>query len=210
LIGGEGLGIPGLGFADVSADAVTKGFEVAMEFVPNAVPGLDLHAEIDYNKSRYDNSAVPCYSGQTPAAGCTLVENGYPYQDVDGKPTAVAPDWAGVVGGRYEFSVGSGMYFAIAGDARYSDSYLASGFANPLSKIDSYWYFDASIRLGSEDGRWQVALIGKNLSNEFWVSGVVDGPSTGTFPGTDDSVLADQLGFGNVPRTWALEATFRF
>ena len=107
-------------------------------------------------------------------------------------------------------SVGSGMYLALAGDARYSDSYLASGFANPLSKIDSYWYFEGSIRLGSEDGRWEVALIGKNLSDEFWVSGVVDGPSTGSGAGTPNGVLADQMGFGNVPRTVAVEATFRF
>jgi len=197
-------------FNTVTADATAEGFEVALEFAPNNVPGLLLHAELDYNKSRYDNSAVPCYQGQTPAAGCDLVVNGVPYQDVDGKPTAIAPDWAGIVGGRYEASVGNGMYFAIAGDARYSDSYLASGFAQPMSKIDSYWYFDASIRFGSEDGRWELALIGKNLSDEFWVSGVVDGPSTGSGAGTPGGVMADQMGFGNIPRTWALEATFRF
>jgi outer membrane receptor protein involved in Fe transport len=102
------------------------------------------------------------------------------------------------------------MYMAIAADARYSDSYLASGFAHPLSKIDSYWYFDASIRFGSNNGRWEVALIGKNLGDEFYVNGVVDGPSTGGGTGTPDGVLADQLGFGNLPRTIALEATFRF
>jgi len=197
-------------FNTITADAVTKGFEVQMEFAPNTVPGLILHGEIDYNKSRYDKSAVPCYAGQAPAAGCTLNVGGVPYQDVDGKPTAIAPDWAGIIGGRYEASVGTGMYMAIAADARYSDSYLASGFAHPLSKIDSYWYFDASIRFGSNNGRWEVALIGKNLGDEFYVNGVVDGPSTGGGTGTPDGVLADQLGFGNLPRTIALEATFRF
>jgi outer membrane receptor protein involved in Fe transport len=106
-------------------------------------------------------------------------------------------------------SISDSMWFAIAADARYSDSYLASGFNHPLSKIDSYWYFDASIRVGSDDGRWEVALIGKNLSDEFYVSGVVDGPSTGD-PAGADGRLADQLGFGNIPRTWALEATLRF
>ena len=102
--------------------------------------------------------------------------NGVPYQNVDGAPTAIAPEWAGIVGGRYEVPVGDGMYFAIAGDARYSDTYLASGFNNPLSRIHAYWYYDASIRFGSEDGRWEVALIGKNLSDKFYVTGVVDGP----------------------------------
>ena len=41
-------------------------------------------------------------------------------------------------------------------------------------------------------------------------TGVVDGPNTGTLPGSPDSVLADQLGFGNIPRTIAVELTLRF
>ncbi len=196
-------------FNTVTADAITKGFEVALEYAPNAAPGLDLHAEIDYNKSEYDGSALPCYAGQGPSLGCNLVVNGVPYQDVDGATTAVAPEWAGIIGGRYQVEMGDNMLLVFAGDARYSDSYLASGFNNPLSAIDSYWYFDASIRFGSEDGRWEVALIGKNLSDEFWVNGVVDGPSTGSTAGVD-GVLADQMGFGNLPRTIALELTTRF
>lgn len=197
-------------FNTVTADAKTEGFEVAAEYAPDSVPGLVLHGEIDYNKAEYVDSAMPCYQGQTPAAGCSLVVNGVPFQDVDGAPTAIAPKWAGIVGGRYEMSVGEGMYLTLTGDLRYSDKYLASGFNHPLSEIDSYWFVNAAIRLGSEDGRWEVALVGKNLTNEFYVSGVVDGPSTGSGAGTPGGVLADQMGFGNVPRTIALELTTRF
>jgi len=197
-------------FNTVTADAKTKGVELALEYVPQALPGLNLHGEFDYNKSTYENSQLPCYSGQTPAMGCTLVVNGYPYQDVSGRPTANAPEFAAVAGGRYEMSVGDNLRFAIAADARYSDAYNPSGFDNPLSKMDSYWNFDASVRFGRQDGLWDVALLGKNLSNTFYVSGVVDGPSTGTRGGTADSVFADQLGFGNVPRTITLQISTRF
>lgn len=197
-------------FNTVTADAKTEGFEVAAEYAPDSVPGLVLHGEIDYNKAEYVDSVMPCYQGQTPAAGCSLVVDGVPSQDVDGAPTAIAPKWAGIVGGRYEMSVGEGMYLTLSGNLRYSDKYLASGFNNPLSEIDSYWFVNAAIRLGSEDGRWEVALVGKNLTDEFYVSGVVDGPSTGSGSGTPGGVLADQMGFGNLPRTIALELTTRF
>jgi len=198
-------------FNTITADAKTRGVELGLEYVPYGVPGLNLHGEFDYNKATYEDSQIPCYSGQTPAMGCTLVgPNGYPYQDVSGRPTANAPEFAAVMGGRYEMPVGDNLRFAIGADARYSDEYNPSGFDNPLAMMDSYWSIDASMRFGRADGLWDVALVGKNLTNEFYVSGVVDGPSTGTPGGTADSVFADQLGFGNVPRTITLQLSTRF
>ncbi len=197
-------------FNTITADARTRGVELGLEYMPQGLPGLNLHGEFNYNKSTYENSQVPCYSGQTPAMGCTLVVDDFPYQDVSGRPTANAPEFAAVMGGRYEMPLGDNLRFAIAADARYSDEYNPSGFDNPLAMMDSYWNFDASVRFGRQDGLWDVALLGKNLTNTFYVSGVVDGPSTGTPGGTADSVFADQLGFGNVPRTIMLQLLTRF
>jgi len=197
-------------FNTITADAKTKGAELELEYAPHAAPGLSLRGAVNYNKANYVDSLIPCYSGQTPAAGCSLVVGDYPYQDGSGAPTAVAPKWAGVVGGRYEMPFGNKLLFAIAADARYSGKYLASGFNNPLSRISSYWNIDASLRVGTEDQRWEVALIGKNLTNELYINGVVDGPSTGTPGGLPTSLLADQTGYAAMPRTVAVQLTTRF
>ena len=69
---------------------------------------------------------------------------------------------------------------------------------------------DAGIRFGAEDDNWEIALIGKNLTNRFYVSGDVDGPQTGGGTGTAAGVRADQLGFGNIPRTVRVQLTKRF
>jgi outer membrane receptor protein involved in Fe transport len=69
---------------------------------------------------------------------------------------------------------------------------------------------DAGVRFGAEDDNWQVALIGKNLTNQFYVTGVVDGPSTGGGTGTPAGLKADQLGFGTLPRTVMVEVTKKF
>lgn len=131
-------------------------------------------------------------------------------QNLNGVELSMAPEWTGTLGVSYETPLGNGLRLGLAADARYSGSYLASGFGNPDSRQNEYVNLDASIRIGSEDDRWEVALLGKNLTNRFYVTGVVDGPSTGTASGGVTGVHADQLGFAVLPRTVQLQVTTRF
>jgi len=144
-------------------------------------------------------------AGATPGAGQTAL-----FQDLAGKPLSVAPEWTGTLGASYDVPVGDSTKLGISADARYSDSYLASAFGNPDSKQKSYVSIDASIRFGDVDDRWQVALIGKNLTNRFYITGIVDGPSTGTGTGTAAGVHADQLGFATLPRTVQIQISGKF
>lgn len=214
---------PIFAFQTLTADARTRGLELEGEFAPRAIQGLNIHGTINYNQAKYTKfPAAPCYSGETPAGGCNLFLNpdgstrpitGAEVgvrQNLAGKPLANAPKWTGSFGAGYDTSIGHGMKFGLNADGRYSGSYTASGFGNPFSLNKSYVTLDAGIRIGAEDDRWQFALIGKNLTNRFYVSGVVDGPSTGSGTGTAGGVIADQLGFGNVPRTVKAEITYRF
>ena len=196
-------------FNTVTADAQAKGIDLELQYAPNAVEGLTLFGAVNYNDAEYTRAILPCYAGQTPAEGCSIPGAFIPFQDLDGTELAMAPQWAGFLGGTYEMQLPTGHYLTFSADARYSDTYLASGFGNPLSRMDSYVYWSAGIRLASADDSWEFALLGKNLSDEFYVTGVVDGPSTpplGSPPGTP----ADQLGFATLPRTITAELTLRF
>lgn len=200
---------PIFAFQTLTADARTKGVEVEFEFAPLAIPGFDLHGSINYDKARYTSFPLaPCYAGQTPAGGCNLAGN--TRQDLSGAALSVAPDWTGNLGANYETAIGGNLKLGLNIDSKYSASYLASGFGNPLSKQGSYVTIDAGVRVGAEDDNWQVALIGKNLTNKFYVTGVVDGPSTGGGTGTAAGLRADQLGFGTLPRTVMVEVSKRF
>src|SRR5690606_14464392 len=79
-------------------------------------------------------------------------------------------------------------------------------FANPHAMRDSYTTLNASLYLAGADDRWQVQLLGKNLTDEHIVSGVVDGPST-PLPGGE---YADQLGLTSLPRTLAVQLSYGF
>ncbi|WP_242128979.1 TonB-dependent receptor [Sphingobium sp. Sx8-8] len=203
---------PIFAFQTLTADARTKGAELEFEFAPRAVEGLNIHGSINYNKANYTNfPQAPCYAGESQAEGCNIVlAGGGVRQDLNGKPLSVAPKWTGTLGASYDHAIGNGLMFGLNADVRYSSSYLASGFGNPDSRQSRYATLDAGIRLGAEDERWQVAVIGKNLTNRFYVTGVVDGPSTGGASGGVTPAHADQLGFGTLPRTVMVQLSTKF
>lgn len=205
---------PIFAFQTLTADARTKGVELEFEFAPRAVDGLNVHGSINYNRARYSSfPAAPCYAGQSAAEGCNITVTDatgtFTRQNLSGASLSVAPEWTGSFGVSYDTLVGDGFKVGVSADARYSDSYLASAFGNADSRVGSYVALDASIRFGAEDDRWQVALIGKNLTNRFYVTGVVDGPSTPPV-GSPPGLHADQLGFGTLPRTVMLQLSTKF
>ncbi|GAB3114287.1 TonB-dependent receptor [Aestuariicella hydrocarbonica] len=201
---------PTFAFITLNAgSANTTGVEMDLEYAPYAVPGLSIRTTLAYNKAEYDDFVAPCWAGQSASQGCTDVvpgTNGTPGQDISGEPTAMAPEWSASLGISYDGFLSNGWEYGIAVDSVYSDSYNASAFANPHAMRDSYTTVDASVYLAGQDQKWQLQLLGKNLTNEFIVSGVVDGPST---PGAGGA-FADQMGFTSLPRTVAVQLTYKF
>ncbi len=190
--------------------AKVEGLELEAEFAPIAAPGLRLSAYLNYNKGRYTEYIGPCYGGQSISAGCnTTFGTGFG-QDLEGRPLAVAPDWTGSFGALYEANIGSGLVWEIATNLRYSDDFISSSFDAPLSAQDSYFNLDATLRLRAADNRWDVAIIARNVTNEFHISGETDLPNSGFGTGTDTALAADPVGLADLPRTVLLQYTQRF
>ena len=100
---------------------------------------------------------------------------------------------------RYEFPVASGLKAILLGSARYSDGVFKDAVNDPLIRAGSYWLFDARLAIAAEDDEWEVAVWGRNLSDDRHVVQGLDVAS---------------LGFGNrtynAPRTYGVSGTFRF
>jgi len=194
--------------------ATTKGVELESQFVPRAVEGLDLHATLNYNKARYGDFIAPCWGGQSIAAGCDLefstAGQVYTKQNLSGAPTSVAPDVTASMGTDYDRPVTARMLVDVSADVRYSGSYLVSPFGTPSSRNPSYVVLDAGLRAHTKDGRYEAAVIGKNLTNRFYVTGGIDSTNTGSGTGTAHAVPADQIGFVGIPRTVQMEFSARF
>ncbi len=196
-----------------AGSARTKGVELSTEWAPISVPGLIMRGALNYNKARYVDFIAPCVTGQTPAQGCNPT-TASPYgglfvQDLSGKPTANAPRWTAALGASYETDVSSDLSVALSADARYSSSYNASPFFNPIATQPKYVNLDASVTLSSKAG-WDLAVIGKNLTNQFVISGALDSPGTGSGTGTAAGRLGDQRGYANLPRTVQVQVTYHY
>ena len=90
-------------------------------------------------------------------------------------------------------------------DVIYSAEYLQSLTLDPAATQDAYAKINARLSLGDVNGRWDVALVGRNLTDETVVSYAGDAP------------LANRLfrarsyyGFVDQPMGMALEARLKF
>jgi iron complex outermembrane receptor protein len=194
-----------------AGSAVTKGAEFEGEFLPFASRALKFQATLAYNLARYRNYIGPCYGGESQAQGCTLVgpaPDDAPLQNLSGKPTADAPEWTASLGAATQRRAAQGMVVGLSAEVRYSGGYSVSPFGEPLAVQSAYVNLDAALRLTTDDGRWQLALIGKNLTNNFVVTSAFDQSSTGTAPGLKSGVLADQVALFAPPRTVELRLTW--
>ncbi len=221
-----------------AASARTAGAEVQAEYAPEDIKGLVLSGTAAYDDAHYGHFIAPCSpAGISYQQGCTFTRlidpvthatsfapctvGGGPdcsFMDISGAPTALAPMWTASFGADYSTPVGDGLILGLSGSVRYSSSYVANGFTSNIARVidkqSSYANLDASIRLSTDDDRWMVSLIGKNLTDNFIIAGAqglpLSGAGTGMPAGTPGQIISDQGGLVLDPRTVALQATFRY
>ena len=137
-------------------------------------------------------------------------------ENLKGSDGAGSADIAGFVGFTYDFGVMPNWRMNVSADARYSDDYAWTVTLDPFVQ-DSYWFFDASMSLYSEDGRHEFSLIGRNLSDEIYIVG--GGNTPGRCPNFDGSGLGppcnstganslDQVAYTPLGRTLSLRYKF--
>src|SRR3546814_11110277 len=78
------------------------------------------------------------------------------------------------------------MIFGLSADAYYSDSYNASDARSPGGAQASFWRYNAGVRVGAADKRWEVALIGKNLTNKHYLLFAADRTGGATIPRSEE------------------------
>lgn len=210
-----------------AGSAVAKGVEFALQYQPNAVSGLNLHTSINYNIAQYSSfENAPCYSGQSQAAGCNVIASrdasgnlvlipATPAtvgnaQGLNGRPLARAPKWTGSAGVTYEADVSGDWKPGFSFDAVYSSPYYSMPELDPRSLQRKTWRLNAAVNVRSSDDRWQIALIGTNLTNTLRALSGASHAGTGSGTGTPGATLADLQGTVTEPRAVTLQATFRY
>lgn len=140
-----------------------------------AVQGLNLNAAVNWNHARFltlDN--VPCWAGQTIAAGCTQIFNAatglYTAQNLNGTPLIRAPSWQFNVGFTYDYDLPNDYRMVISNNNAVSSRYvtfLAVGRPNADNYQGGFMKSDLSLSLNAPRDTWELALIGKNIGDKL-------------------------------------------
>jgi iron complex outermembrane receptor protein len=185
-----------IGFNVGNGSAEVRGFEFEGRWRPvRALIFKASMATLDFKWTKYDGQ---CSFGLAPTA--TDGRN----CDYSGRNNQLAPHFSGVLSAEHTAHAGS-LALTTTLDAVHSGSYLQSPNLDPMLRQDGYTKLNARIGLGDDNGRWQVAVIGRNLTDKTTVGYAADAP------------LAQALfrarsyyGFVEPPRSVAVEFRIRF
>lgn len=199
-----------------AAAAKVKGIEGDFVFRPGSAPGLILRGAINYNYANYTDFLATCYIGQTIAMGCNLnpgPTGNFRGQQLAGRPLVNAPRWNGALGFTYDRDLSaSGVALGLSGEAVHKGSYNPHPELAPGAEQRSVWFLNGSIRLYQEASGWDVAIIGRNLTNRFRADVASNAGQTGIAARTGTSItggLADLNGNVNRGREILLQLTVR-
>ncbi len=192
-----------------------RGFELDGNF--KASDALTLRAAIAYVHARFDTFLGQCFGYSFPAgtvratatapAPCNFVNATALtlQQDFTGRAPARAPDWAGNAG----FTVGANVgdhRLEFTGDGFYSGSYFAAETMAPSTFQDAFVRINASLGLIAPDDRYSVRLVGRNLTNKYYLLYAADRTGGTSVPLT----IGEQRGVVSRGREVALQLQAKF
>lgn len=172
-----------------AAAATSEGIE--LEGVWRPAGNLHVGGSIAFLDSRFDeHRRAPCAGESAP--GCT--------QDLSGRTTNFAPDRTANLFVDFLRIVAGDLALSARIDVNYTDDYFFNGNLDPKDYQYAYTVVDCRAAIGADDERWELALIGRNLTDKRFPLYRINAPlMTGAY-----------FGEINLPRTWAVQLLKRF
>ena len=155
-----------------AGSARTYGVELEAAYNPPIIEGLSLRAIVNWNHARFEElTNVPCWGGQTVAEGCNLLLNPstglFTAQDLSGIPLLNAPEWSGSFGFDYERPIGNGPILALSNNNHFASEYLVNLGRRADFFQGDFFKTDLSIALKEPNDRWEISVVGRNLTSKL-------------------------------------------
>ena len=134
-------------------------------------------------------------------------------QDLTGERLPYSPKWQGAASAQYIGDLGSNMTWLARFDMSLTSrlNLSASGDNNPDASQAGYELYAGRIAIRGPGERWELALVGQNLSNKAFCQGIFNQPNNAALgvnnPATGGTLLRCTL---NEPRTLTVEVKARF
>lgn len=160
--------------------------------------GLTLSGYASYIDAEFKSfPRGPCRATQTAAQGCVDFA-----QDLSGEPVDRSPKWN--VGASFDADIplSGDLLLRLGGNANYVSRYFHQVDQDPADVQPGYVKADARVGIGDSDGRWELALLGRNLTDKKTKVFSADAPGLPT-RGRHFAVQSEGM-------SWAVQGRFRF
>ncbi|OYX33803.1 MAG: TonB-dependent receptor [Caulobacterales bacterium 32-69-10] len=145
-----------------AAQSIVQGVELSATLL--VTPGLTLNTNLGYLSSEYaDYPNGPCTTLQLAVSARCV-------QDLSGVARAFAPKYSGNIGLSYRRPVGGRMQATFDANAYFTSRYLVVPTGDYRVAQPGYAKVDLRVGFGPDDGRWEVAVVGKNLTDKLTAS----------------------------------------
>lgn len=186
-----------IGFNVGNGSAEVRGVELEGRWRPaGALLLKGSFAALDFTWKDYEGQ---CYYDLLASGDCPTGNQQYA-----GRTNQFAPSFSGVLSAEYAWNLGPLVLRAV-GDMVYSDDYLQSLNLDPVLVQKSFTKFNARLSLAHWNDRWELALVGRNLTDKTTVTYAADSPLAFTLFGA-----RSYYGFVDPPRGIAIEGRVRF
>ncbi len=182
-----------------AGELTTQGLETEFVWLPG-IDGLTIRGALAYTDAEYTDEFINNEG-----------------DDLDGQTPARTADWAGNIGVTYERQLTGDWMIGLSADARYSDEYPLQDVLG-TEEEDSFWIYDASVRVFSSDNKYELAVIGRNLSDEVvrfsnqsrpFACGSSGTPGVCVDPPLRNADL-DQIGTSSMGLQYTIQLTYRY
>ena len=182
---------------------------VSDAFVVNASVGF-LEAEFDAFLSAFGI----CPADATPeelAGGCMGAAAGETRTvNLDGNKLQNAPEFKGNVNGTYTVELAGGGELTFFGQVSHQGELFHTQFNDPLIGQDAITLVDARVAYESPGDRFEVAVYGRNITDEEYFQNTVRFTSLSEGNPADRFNIGAGLGYPAPGSTWGIEGTVRF
>jgi outer membrane receptor protein involved in Fe transport len=162
-----------------------------------ATDNLTFYGSLAYLDNTYDRyPGATCSPRHTQLTGESLCDRA-------GSRLSYVPEWSASIVADYVHPISGDLDFRSTLDINYESDYFTNSSQEAFSVQDAYTMYN--LRLALESDRWTVAVLGKNLSDEYVLEFTSAVPLSG-------SILQAPAyrGFAQPPRTIAAQFEYRF
>jgi outer membrane receptor protein involved in Fe transport len=180
-----------------AASVITQGLEADLTWA--LTDEFRLFATVAFLDSEYDDYPEgPCNFPQNPTGGPCV-------QDLGGKELPYSPDFAGTISGEYVWPLGESLELTTFVQVAYTDEFATVLDLDPNTYQDSNTKVDARITLADTAHRWEVSIVGRNLSDKTTTNFCNDAQGAPTI-----ILGGSYFCFVDPPRSISVQATLRY